>query len=424
MIKIKKGSMNILRVAIIIAIIIYIFGIIPTYSAFINNLFMNPLVKIAFLTIIVCAAYMDPAIGIILAIAFIVSYLITPERIISEYRRTTGIVQKGADDILRETGTGVREIIKGAGQGTRGLIGGLETGARGVIRGTGEGIRGIIGGVQGGAQLLTQGVGDSAKALTTAAEQGLTSATRGVEQAARGIAKGVGQGLRGLTGQEKFGLGVNIGPIGGHYDLPNFEKFKLGGSFGPYHGSVNVPIENFSFGSIGHSINSLGHSIQHKANQAAHNVGHSISTIKPSTVTGGAISGGRNVAQGAQTAANMSKKLEKFKLGGGKLGINLGRVHIGESGPSISYYTNQSDSIGNKFMNQMKNDAEKCGNTIPASSGCDPIMGYNAPYNCSVKPNDEDACMCSGVKMWDNELGAQGLTKPQGYAGKQVGSSF
>ena len=46
-----------------------------------------------------------------------------------------------------------------------------------------------------------------------------------------------------------------------------------------------------------------------------------------------------------------------------------------------------------------------------------PPLGYNSNTDCT-NVNEEDLCkveQCSGIKMFDNELGAQGLSSPVGF---------
>ena len=47
------------------------------------------------------------------------------------------------------------------------------------------------------------------------------------------------------------------------------------------------------------------------------------------------------------------------------------------------------------------------------TSGCNPIVGYNASYDT------QNACLNKGIKVWDDEMGAQGLSHPRGHSGNQ-----
>jgi hypothetical protein len=72
-----------------------------------------------------------------------------------------------------------------------------------------------------------------------------------------------------------------------------------------------------------------------------------------------------------------------------------------------------------------------CTMVPPPSEGCDPIVGYNAPYDCVCNANcTQDcakkgrSCLCTGVATWKDELNAQGMNYPMGNSGAQVGATF
>jgi hypothetical protein len=72
-----------------------------------------------------------------------------------------------------------------------------------------------------------------------------------------------------------------------------------------------------------------------------------------------------------------------------------------------------------------------CNVVSPTSNGCDPIVGYNSPYDCVCNGDcggecdkDKQGCLCKGVETWKDELNAQGLNQPMGYSGTQDGATF
>lgn len=85
-------------------------------------------------------------------------------------------------------------------------------------------------------------------------------------------------------------------------------------------------------------------------------------------------------------------------------------------------------SISQEFRNQQRqeldlsNQSQDCLQLPPPSTGCDPIVGYNAPYDC-VHDAKKD-CLCDGVAVWDNELNAQGMNMPMGRSDDQAGATF
>ena len=319
----KRGKsvkeFNILRALVIIAVVVYILGIVPQFTAGIRALFQNPLMKVAFLGLIVFAGYMDSTIGTLLAVAFLVSYLATPD-------------YKGNPvyDVLSDVRTGTGRVVRGVGSGAQQVVGGLGSGASQLVGGVGSGAQQVVGGVQTGASRLVSGVGSGAKQFLGGAQ----NLVGGVEGGVQGVLGGVGSGAQYLIG--------------------------------------------------------------------------------------GAQSGTQQALSGIQSGTQ--QVVGGLQYGAQKL---LGGVENLENAPlSVSQAYQQ-------HMNS-ENQGDKGCNVQPMmSTGCDPIVGYNAPYNCGCSgacggkcEGLDPACLCKGVKVWEDELGAQGLTFPQGYAGCQVGSTY
>ena len=77
------------------------------------------------------------------------------------------------------------------------------------------------------------------------------------------------------------------------------------------------------------------------------------------------------------------------------------------------------------------NEGSDCTALPPPSTGCDPIVGYNASYDCVCAEDCADncdkngrGCLCKGVATWQDELNAQGMNYPMGAPGPQVGATF
>ena len=127
-------------------------------------------------------------------------------------------------------------------------------------------------------------------------------------------------------------------------------------------------------------------------------------------VVGGITSGTQHLLGGAQ------------KIIGGLSGIQ-------DDGILSSNFSNENMendslmSVSQAYQHHMEqeNGDKGCGVQPIVSSGCNPIVGYNAPYNCEgVDP----ACLCSGVNVWKDELNTQGLNFPIGYSGNQTGTTY
>lgn len=95
--------------------------------------------------------------------------------------------------------------------------------------------------------------------------------------------------------------------------------------------------------------------------------------------------------------------------------------------PNAQQAFEMSEQEGNVLYGQGKD----CTVIPPPTSGCDPIVGYNAPYDCvcnedcTPECNKKDrGCLCSGVATWTDELNAQGLNYPMGNPGPQEGATF
>ena len=110
-----------------------------------------------------------------------------------------------------------------------------------------------------------------------------------------------------------------------------------------------------------------------------------------------------------------------------------------QQAPQKENMGNPSDvlPISQEFRNQQRQaldlagESQDCLQLPPPSTGCDPIVGYNAPYDCVCAggcQNDCDKkgqkCLCDGVAVWDNELNAQGMNFPMGRSDDQAGATF
>ena len=342
------NEFDILRALVVVSIIIYILGIIPQFTEGVKALFANPLMKVVFLSLIVLAGYLDSTIGILLAVAFLLSYLSTPEYKASPVYDVLSDIQRGTEQVVGGVGTGAQRLVGGVGTGAQRLVGGVSTGAQEVL-----------GGVQTGTQRLTSGLG----AGTAHVLKGAQHLVGGVEGGMQQVVGGIGGGARELVS----------------------------------------------------GTQSLVSGIEESVHQVVGGLGSGAKAL-----VGGTQSGTQQLIAGAQGGAQQT-------LGG----LQRGTQQL--IGGSENMTNGPSQTVSQLYQQHMDNQNEQSGcNVQPTmTTGCDPIVGYNAPYNCgcsgacggNCKGLDPE-CLCKGVQVWKDELNAQGLNHPRGYAGGQVGSSY
>ena len=295
---------NIVKIFIIIAIIVYIIGIVPTFINTISTVFSNPLFKLGCLVVILSVGYKDFTIGSLLAIAFIVTYLKSETTqlvggISSGAGQLVGGISSGAGQLVGGIGSGAQQLLGGAGQ----LVGGVSPGAQQALGGVGQ----LVGGVSSGAQSVIGGVGSGAQSVIGGFGSGAQSVIGGVGSGVQSVIGGVGSGVQSLLGN---------------------------------------------------------------TNDAYENMENS-------------------------QAMSVSQAYQQHML--------------------------QENEHGDKG----------CSVQPKMMTGCEPIVGYNAPYNCGLNEASDGncggldpACLCTGVSVWKDELNAQGLNFPLGYSGCNVGSTY
>ena len=312
------NEFDILRALVIIAIVVYILGVVPQFTDGVRTLFTNPLMKVVFLGLIILAGYLDSTIGTLLAVAFLVSYLATPE-----YKDSP------IYDVIGDVRSGASQVVGGVGSGASRVIGGVGSSASQVIGGVGSGAHQVIGGVEEGAQNLTSGVGSGAHKLLGGAQDVVGGVSTGVQHVLGSVGSGTQQLVGGLSGGAQ-------------------------------------------------------------------------------QLIGGVQSGAQSLTTG---------------LSGGAQQL-IGGIENLENAPM---------SVSQAYQQQMNSESDNTGcNVQPAMmTGCDPIVGYNAPYNCGCSgacggncKGLDPACLCKGVQVWKDEMNAQGLNHPIGYSGCQVGSTY
>ncbi len=314
----KKGisynKFDAIKAVSILAIVIYILGIVPQFTDTVKLLFKNPLMKIVFLSLIVFTGYLDSTIGTLLAIAFIISYLGSPDY-----------------NVFDNIRVGTQRVVGGVGEGSQRLVGGVGSGVQSIVGGVGSGVQEIVGGVSDGTQRLVGGVGSGTQQLLS----GTQSIVGGVSGGTQKIIRGIGSGTQRLLS--------------------------------------------------------------------------------------GAQSSGQQLLYGAESGGRQL-------LGG----VSGGIQHL--LGKNVENLENESLSISQVYQQQThtENGGDKgCSIQPEMESSGDPIVGYNAPYNCDYnsacggegKDKDTDG-LCKGVSVWKDELNAQGLNFPIGYSGGQDGSTY
>lgn len=333
------NEIDVLRTLIIISIVIYILGIVPQFTEGVKALFSNTFIKIVFLALIVLAGYFDSTIGILLAVAFILSYLSTPETHSSPVYNVMSNIKHGT-----------RDIVGGVGEGTQQLVGSVGDTAGNIVGGVSSGAQNVIGGIQRGTQHLTSGLEQGAGHLL----EGANKVTSGIEGGLHQFVQGIGGGARELiSGTQDIVQGVGEGVnqvVGG-----------IGSGAQELVGSANIGSQKI--------ISGVSESAQ--------------------DIIGG-------LQRGAQHLTNNSENMT--------------------NGPSESV-----SQIYQQHSEEQHSDSG-CNVNPVMTTGCDPIVGYNASYDNGVDNSNE--CLYKGVQVWDDELNAQGLNNPRGYAGGQVGSSY
>ena len=364
------NEFDILRALVIVSIVIYILGIVPKLTQSVKALFSNPLMKVVFISLIVFVGYLDSTIGTLLAVAFIVSYLETPDYKYSSLGGLVGNIQAGSQKLVGGVGTGATELVRGVGTGATELVGGVGTGATELVRGVGTGatelVRGVggatdelIGGLQSGSQRFASGLGSGTHQMLDGAQDLVGGASEGVQHITAGLSEGAQQ-LLGGAGE------IVDSTAGGVYQV-------LGG--------------------FGRGTQRL------------------VSGVQSGTadLIGGVQSGTQSAIQGLQSGV---KHVVSPEMAEGMQNAPL--------------------SVSQAYQKHVETESNGSCNVSPQmTTGCDPIVGYNAPYNCGCSGDCggkcsglDPACLCKGVQVWKDELNAQGLNHPIGYAGGQVGSTF
>ena len=257
-------------------------------------------------------------------------------------------------------GSYMKNVSNRSGQ----IVGGIGSGINQALGGVGQFVGGVGSGTRqalGGVGKLVGGVGSGAQQLVGGIGSGAQHIVGGFGSGAQHIVGGFGSGAQQLVGGFGSGAQQLVGGIGSGAQ-------QLVGGFGS--GAQQL----------------VGGAEQ---------------------VVGGITSGTQHLLGGVQ------------KIIGGLSGIQ-------DDGILSSNFSNDNDSlmsVSQAYQHHMEqeNGDKGCGVQPIVSSGCNPIVGYNAPYNCDgVDPS----CLCSGVNVWKDELNTQGLNFPIGYSGNQTGTTY
>lgn len=219
----------------------------------------------------------------------------------------------------------------------------------------------IVGQVSAGASKVVGGVGSGAGQLIGSIGSGTGELIDNIGEGAQQVLGGLGSGAQDLVGGVSSGTQQLVGGIGSGAQL--------------FLGATQQLV-----GGIEGASNS---------------------------VIGGVGSGTQRLIGGAQMGAQ--QVLRGIEGGTQKL---IGGV---ESGTQRLVSGLQSGTQG--LLGSVEN-FKGCSAKPMMSSGCDPIVGYNASYDT------QNACLNKGVEVWQNEMGAQGLKGPRGYAGHQDGAVY
>jgi hypothetical protein len=235
------------------------------------------------------------------------------------------------------------------------------------------------------------------------------------------IVGGIGSGINQALG----GVGQLVGGVG------SGTKQALGG-VGKLVGGVGSGAQHI-VGGFGSGAQQLVGGFGSGAQQLVGGFGSGAQQL-----VGGIGSGAQHIVGGAgQVVSGITSGTQQL-LGGAQKIIG-GLTGIQDDGILSSNFSNdnmENDSlmsVSQAYQHHMEqeNGDKGCGVQPIVSSGCNPIVGYNAPYNCGCNGKCggncggvDPACLCSGVNVWKDELNTQGLNFPIGYSGNQTGSTY
>jgi hypothetical protein len=235
------------------------------------------------------------------------------------------------------------------------------------------------------------------------------------------IVGGIGSGINQALG----GVGQLVGGVG------SGTKQALGG--------VGKLVKGFESGSqqlvggIGSGAQQLVGGFGSGAQQLVGGIGSGAQQL-----VGGIGSGAQQLVGGAEQVVGGITSGTQHLLGGVQQIIG-GLTGIQDDGILSSNFSNdnmENDSlmsVSQAYQHhiEQENGDKGCGVQPIVSSGCNPIVGYNSPYNCGCNGKCggncggvDPACLCSGVNVWKDELNTQGLNFPIGYSGNQSGSIY
>lgn len=211
-------KMDMPRALVFVIIIVYLFGLVPGLKENVRELLSNVLVRTVFLGLVILVGYFDRTIGVLLALAFVFSYMFQSPR-----------------SFVQDVMSGTQDIISGAGSGAQKLVGGAGSGAQHLVKGVGEATSDVIGGLQSGTQSLVSGVGSGAQNILSGdvvsgaqdvvggAVGGIGHVVGGVGSGAQELVGGVGSGASELIG------GIDSGVEHAVYGLQSGVEKVLGG---------------------------------------------------------------------------------------------------------------------------------------------------------------------------------------------------
>jgi hypothetical protein len=211
----KLKEYDLLRALVILAIVVYILGIVPQFTDGVRALFDSPVVKILFLGLIVFVGNLDSTIGTLLAVAFLISYV---------------PIQKSGQRLVGGLGEGANQLVGGLSQGTQRVLGAAEEGTSQLVSGASRGLGEVVGGLGEGAEDVLKGTQEVVGGLTRGTQHllsGVTEGTKTLTSGLMGTASGLASDIGSATQQTLSGVqGATQALMGEGFHAPAYNGGK------------------------------------------------------------------------------------------------------------------------------------------------------------------------------------------------------
>lgn len=178
-----KYFLHPVRLAVLVVVLLYIFGVAPRLNLGIEGLLAHPLVKLAVVFMLFSLAHLDGPLSILLLVALLVTFV--PE-------------------LVRGVGSGTSKLVQGTAQGASSLVGGVTESGKQVLGGVAGGTQQLVGGVAGGTQELVSSVAQGTQQL-------LGSVGEGVQEILQGAGDALDEVVSSVTQENLVNSNINNG---------------------------------------------------------------------------------------------------------------------------------------------------------------------------------------------------------------------